>query len=239
MRKKFTLIELLVVIAIIAILASMLLPSLGKARESARGSTCANNLKQLYTAAYMYASDYNSWLPGWDQASGEDYSTCLTKRLSLYVRNTVLVRSSTKDKLFTCPSSNNSDSPTFLTSYGGTREEYSAGTEPAITGGWFRRTSEDAAGKQANKIDRIKPKSIIMYPKKLSNVVSGYASGTVDPGLATYPGSVSIVYTADADVDKRPLYNHNNMDNFMFAEGNVQKYRPGLVVNNDWIPTNQ
>ncbi len=61
--KFFTLIELLVVIAIIAILASLLLPSLSKARERAKVVGCVNNGKQIGTHFLMYTQDYQEYFP--------------------------------------------------------------------------------------------------------------------------------------------------------------------------------
>src|SRR4051794_6915717 len=62
-RPAFTLIELLVVIAIIAILAAILFPVFARARESARRTTCLNNMKQVTTGILMYAQDYDEVMP--------------------------------------------------------------------------------------------------------------------------------------------------------------------------------
>lgn len=59
----FTLLELLVVIAVIGILASLLLPTFGRAKESARGTACLSNLHQIGIALQLYVQDDNNKLP--------------------------------------------------------------------------------------------------------------------------------------------------------------------------------
>jgi len=71
-RLAFTLIELLVVVTIIALLAAMLFPAMGMARERANRATCLNNLRQFGTSLLAYAAEHNGWFPPQKSNTGGD-----------------------------------------------------------------------------------------------------------------------------------------------------------------------
>ena len=87
----FTLIELLVVIAIIAILASILFPVFGRARENARRASCQSNLKQIGLGMFQYTQDYDERFPIY----GSTYELGWASVLQPYLKSS---------QIFQCPS---------------------------------------------------------------------------------------------------------------------------------------
>ena len=99
-RKGFTLIELLVVIAIIALLMSMLMPALGKARKMTKAAMCMSNLKQWGSFFAMYTDDFNGKFMG-----GRNTNNNWWTALEPYYKDR---------KLLCCPMANNPDKQSHL-----------------------------------------------------------------------------------------------------------------------------
>jgi len=107
LQLAFTLIELLVVIAIIAILAALLMPVFGRAKENARGTVCLSNLRQIGVGLQLYVQENNNRMPSMRDRSLDTNSPVIP----LPTVDVVLSNHVGNVLVFACPSDKGSDKP--------------------------------------------------------------------------------------------------------------------------------
>ncbi len=223
---RFTLIELLVVIAIIAILSSILLPSLNQARGKAKLATCKSNLRQVYMGLSSYAGDENGWMPYtlWNNDYAyyiRDYVRLTKGKDLLSIDNTYKLlyfkKTGVPESIVHCPSMSfpHEQSPQYQPSGGsytyalpGYSPTFNYGSNPQA-GGWVQFDLRH------RRIDLIKNGSVILADKDWTGITSGWLMQAVN----------IYSYTHDPADAHSPGYNHDRSANFLFIDGHVESRR--------------
>jgi prepilin-type N-terminal cleavage/methylation domain-containing protein/prepilin-type processing-associated H-X9-DG protein len=219
-RSAFTLIELLVVIAIIAILAAILFPAFARARENARRTSCASNLKQIGLGIMQYTQDYDEKYPMRFYGGSANQDVFSWRRTTFpYVKST---------QIYSCPSNAQNvnlaqDSDSAKMSAAG----LPAGS-PQFVRSYAINATTDAGGTPPSEYNS--SQSLAAVPDTAGTILVAEYSYSY-PYLNFDFGSGNGKYWA---LDYVGFKGHLGTSNFLFCDGHVKALKPVATI----TPTN-
>ena len=228
-RLSFTLIELLVVIAIIAILASMLLPALNKARDKANAISCASNLKQIGTSSAMYSADYDDLIVSCTENCESQLNTSGTRPslwldlLEPYFKNPNIFVDPAVAAIYSGDWKENNVSPRVVNESGYAIAKTQFGYKCNMPYGVNSYLTLNGTTNTRRKITQ--------YKKLSTTIFAGDTQGShrFSQVLGSY-----ITVTGQYSQFCPAIMRHNYKPNFVMLDGHVQKLVTSELLQNEW-----
>jgi len=217
----FTLIELLVVVAIIAILAAILFPVFAKAREKARQSSCASNMKQIGLALLQYEQDFDEVHPAWSETIGGN-NISWQDLIYAYVKSM---------NVWKCPSNQSQITLAYHPFAGVPTGQYIVvhygANLNSLGGHWWDAYSPNAvnAGCGSFVPQGYQPFAISQFANP-SNTIDVVEVNDDPNSGGTSCDSVDFMIDDNTDFATNLFAGHTTMSNYLFTDGHVKALRP-------------